>query len=67
MAGITKCMNEECPIKKNCRRHTAVTNTVWQSYSYFNHNNDTECDEFWDNSEMDQNVKPKADDRKKTD
>lgn len=39
MADITKCTNEKCELKNKCRRYTAISNEYYQSYAYF------ECNE----------------------
>ena len=39
MAEITKCLNEACPIGKQCYRFVAKSGFFYQSYQAFN------CDE----------------------
>ncbi len=48
----TKCLNEDCPIKKNCYRWTAPRNEYWQSvtkFQYQEYEGKVMCDWFWDN------------------
>lgn len=49
MADITKCTNQNCPIKGRCYRYTAKDDSKWQSYSYFEpyeHNGRIKCDHY---------------------
>lgn len=47
MADITKCSNEDCPIKMECFRHTAKDNyrQYYQSFEFKNNN----CTHFYNN------------------
>lgn len=47
MSDITKCVNNECPLKENCYRYKAVPDTI-QSYADFQFNDDGSCDYFYD-------------------
>lgn len=44
MSDITKCNNEECPLKESCYRFTAPTEK-YQSYANFPY--DDNCDYYW--------------------
>jgi len=46
MTDITKCINEKCPIRDKCYRHTAKDGVYEQSYSYFEYKDD-DCEYFW--------------------
>ena len=46
MTDISMCLNDECPLAKNCYRHEAVPSELWQSYSDFRPNEDGECPNF---------------------
>lgn len=45
MSDITKCLNEDCPIKEKCYRWTAIA-SEWQSYAEFKHDEETGCDDY---------------------
>lgn len=53
MSDITKCKDEECPLKEKCFRYTSPA-SEYQSYfsgSPRNKNDDSKiCTSFWDNS-----------------
>jgi hypothetical protein len=49
MPDISKCENEECPLKEKCYRYTATPSPGLQSYSYFKPDEEGKCDAFWDN------------------
>jgi hypothetical protein len=53
MADISMCNGNDCPIKKECYRHTAPTNQHWQAYfMHIPYDAETKtCEMFWDNSE----------------
>lgn len=54
MADIAMCGNSEtCPVKDNCYRHTAPVNPYRQSYSAFNKEDGSSCDNFWENRKWD--------------
>jgi len=36
MADITKCTNDECPLRNGCYRYTAPNDEIQQWYSKFN-------------------------------
>jgi hypothetical protein len=48
MSDITKCTNDECPIKEKCYRWTATWG-MRQSVCCFEPEEDGECEHFWDN------------------
>lgn len=35
MPDITMCLNDDCPLKDKCYRHTAIPKEYWQSYANF--------------------------------
>jgi hypothetical protein len=37
MANITMCINEFCPLKKDCERYTAIPNEFYQAYGDFDY------------------------------
>lgn len=41
MPDITKCLNEDCPIKETCYRWTAIA-SEWQSCAEFKYDNGCE-------------------------
>ena len=47
MPDISKCENEECPLKKKCYRYTATPSPGLQSYSYFKPDKDGKCEAYW--------------------
>ena len=54
MADITKCGDEECPLKESCYRYTAPRNEYMQSYFMESprviHEDETapvDCDMYW--------------------
>ena len=53
MADICKCLNEMCPIKNKCYRHTAPSDEYLQSVCGYKFEEDEEgnvvCDHFWSN------------------
>jgi hypothetical protein len=51
MPDISKCENEECPLKEKCYRFTATPSPVLQAYAYFKPDEDGKCEYFWDNKE----------------
>lgn len=54
MVDISKCINEECPLKLLCYRYTAKANPHRQAYGSFQFkivNGKTECEYFWSNKE----------------
>jgi hypothetical protein len=50
MADITKCNNDNCKIKEDCYRYTALSGK-YQSYLLRNDKvkNASNCEYFWDN------------------
>lgn len=46
MTDITKCNNQDCPIKDKCYRYLAKANSRWQSWHNFTY--DDGCEHFWD-------------------
>ena len=50
MPDISLCSTaEECPMSSRCYRALAEPNPLWQTYSDFQYDPDTEeCDGFWD-------------------
>jgi hypothetical protein len=50
MADITKCLNEECPLRHLCKRWRASDNIIKQSYQEFQFTEDAsgnyDCDYF---------------------
>ena len=54
MPDISKCEDEECPLKLKCYRYTSTPSEHWQAYSNYKYNTITEsCDFFWDNKYLD--------------
>lgn len=51
MADVTKCSNEDCPIKMDCFRHTAQDNNYRQPYSSFKFENNN-CTHFYNNKSI---------------
>ena len=54
MSDISKCLNDDCPLKDKCWRFTAPANSLWQSYGSFQYEiieNKIKCDGFWNNKE----------------
>lgn len=49
MPDITKCINEECPIKDKCWRFTSP-NSMYQAVSTFKYEDG--CRYYWPNSDM---------------
>lgn len=47
MTDISKCANEDCPIKHKCYRRTAPASD-WQSYMDFKPNDDGTCDNLYE-------------------
>lgn len=35
MSHITKCKNNSCEMREKCKRFTAVTNPIFQSWMYY--------------------------------
>lgn len=53
MTDISKCGNEECPVKERCYRYTAPVGE-YQSWLFINSDKlkkGEECEMFWDNSD----------------
>jgi hypothetical protein len=50
MPDISMCINENCPVKLRCYRHTATPTEYRQAYMFFKWD-DTGCDHFWPNEE----------------
>jgi hypothetical protein len=48
MPDISMCINENCPVKLRCYRHTATPTEYRQAYMFFKWD-DTGCDHFWPN------------------
>lgn len=52
MADISMCEGVNCPINKECYRHTAPVNQHWQAYFVivpYDHTTKL-CDMYWDNT-----------------
>lgn len=49
MPDISLCVNDKCPLRKECYRFTAIPSDFLQSYTFFNLNADGTCNWFWDN------------------
>ena len=47
MPDISKCENEECPLKKKCYRYTAIPSPELQAYAYFKPDEDGKCEGYW--------------------
>lgn len=47
MPDITMCNNETCTLKERCYRHTAIPDDYWQSWAFFEQNEDGTCDNFY--------------------
>lgn len=47
MTDISKCKNEECPLKENCWRFKAPRNLMYQSYADFEPDKEGKCDAYW--------------------
>lgn len=48
MPDISKCANEDCPLKNTCYRYTSKPNELWQSYNNYSYNKETnECKDYW--------------------
>lgn len=45
MPDITKCLNEDCPIKETCYRWTAIA-SEWQSVAKYNYDKENGCDDY---------------------
>ena len=51
---ISKCENEECPLKEKCYRYTSKPSEYRQTYSEFKYDEITKgCDYFWSNEGYD--------------
>lgn len=61
MPDISLCVNDKCPLRKECYRFTAVPSDFLQSYTFFNLNTDGTCNWFWDNK----NIEPKIESNEK--
>jgi hypothetical protein len=48
MPDISKCANEECPLKDSCYRWTSTPNEYWQSYGDFKHDEENGCEYYWE-------------------
>jgi hypothetical protein len=49
MADISMCLDHECPIRKYCKRYTAITSpSGWQCYGDFKRGSRGQCDDFMD-------------------
>jgi hypothetical protein len=51
MADITKCKNENCKLKEDCYRYTALDGYYQSYFTEWDKevNNAAECEYFWDN------------------
>ena len=47
MSDITKCVNEECPLRETCWRWLAPGGSPWQSMAEFELDLDGTCGEYW--------------------
>jgi hypothetical protein len=60
MADISKCGNEDCVMKKNCRRYTVAPKEYNQSYNTFvpkrNSVENFQCDLFLKNEGISKNI-----------
>lgn len=54
VVDLTKCANEDCPLRNGCCRFTAKANPYGQSYSDFkfkqNKDEKAECDYYWNDT-----------------
>ena len=48
MPDIAMCKNNDCPIKEDCYRYTAIADEYWQAYAEFEYKDG--CDYFWRNT-----------------
>ena len=55
MPDIEMCGNQECPLRKECYRFTAIPSKDLQAYNYFKPDEDGQCDYYWDNKKYDEN------------
>lgn len=55
MADITKCKDNDCPVKDECHRYTAPATSKWQSYFLDSPRVGDLCEYFW----RDTNIKLK--------
>lgn len=52
MPDISKCANEDCPLKNTCYRYTSKPNELWQSYNNYSYNKEAnECKDYWETKE----------------
>ena len=49
-ADITKCGNDNCPLRMRCYRYTAIPDMYWQSFAHFEPDQSGKCGDFWDNT-----------------
>jgi len=47
MPDITKCKNEQCPLRESCYRFTCKPDPDWQAYTIFEPDKNGECSFFW--------------------
>jgi hypothetical protein len=53
MPDISKCANENCPMKHSCYRYTAQPSEYWQSYGSFEYSFVTDsCKYYWYNNKF---------------
>lgn len=63
MADITKCRDEECPLKESCYRFTATANEYRQAYFsksprvIHKEEGPVECDMYWKNNKTEKKLK----------
>ncbi|HSH24994.1 MAG TPA: hypothetical protein VLA13_05595 [Massilibacterium sp.] len=51
MSGITKCENEDCPLKEKCYRYLAPPNSERQAYGDFKPDENGNCEYYWERYE----------------
>lgn len=57
MAGISKCTNTQCLLRKDCLRYRIYPVALFQSYSEYKPNNKGNCDNFLE-IKLKTNLKP---------
>lgn len=54
MSDITKCTNEECPLRHKCYRAQAKPHEYRQSYAMFEIDENDKCEHYWPMEERDE-------------
>ena len=57
MAGISKCTNNQCLLRKDCLRYRIYPSVLFQSYSDYKPNKKGNCDKFLE-IKLKTNLKP---------